>query len=277
MELAPRAAQALVDAPKDEDPRVSPAAALAGDGRGAVHAVRGAGLHLGEQLAGAQRRDHLHDAQRVEQLVERAVFAERPQQGYEALHRRHGHHPEGAERDAAHIGAQPGCAKPALVLRDPFDHRAAPYFVSIAGFNRDERAGDSEDVPATTGVPSQKFAISLCRGVCHGCCIRDGRGCIVDTSNTNDQIPAGSLIGGKYRVRRLLGKGGMGAVYEAENSWTERRVAIKILLPEFAAKPDVVQRFLREAKATTQLAHPNIVDVLDMGQEGDGGPLYVPV
>ena len=101
--------------------------------------MRGTGLHLDEQLAGAQRRDDLDDAQGIEQLIERAVFSQRAKQRNEALHRWHENHAEGTERDAAHIGAEPRGAKPALVLRDPFDHRAGPYFVSIASFNLDER------------------------------------------------------------------------------------------------------------------------------------------
>src|SRR5437764_4005238 len=80
----------------------------------------------------------------------------------------------------------------------------------------------------------------------------------------------GRLVGGKYRLLRLLGRGGMGAVYEAENSWTRRRVATKLLRPELSSSRDAVRRFMQEAQTSTQIAHPNIVEVLDLGQEPDG-------
>jgi serine/threonine-protein kinase len=64
-------------------------------------------------------------------------------------------------------------------------------------------------------------------------------------------------------------------VYEAENTWTTRRVAIKVLLPMFSSDPTSVARFQGEAQAATRLAHPNIVDVLDMGQDSTTGALYI--
>ncbi len=90
-----------------------------------------------------------------------------------------------------------------------------------------------------------------------------------------DTIQAGSLIGDRHKVIRLLGQGGMGAVYEAENTWTGRRVAIKVLHPAFSTDPISVARFRGEAQAATQLAHPNIIDVLDMGADAQSGALYI--
>jgi len=86
----------------------------------------------------------------------------------------------------------------------------------------------------------------------------------------------GRFIGNKYRLLRLIGRGGMGAVYEAENTWTHRRVALKLLRPEYARDADAVRRFMREAQSASRIAHPNIVDILDLGQhEGDGGLFMV--
>ncbi len=85
----------------------------------------------------------------------------------------------------------------------------------------------------------------------------------------------GQIIGGKYRVLRLVGAGGMGAVYEAENAWIKRRVAIKVLRPELLRSNEAVQRFTQEAQAATSIEHPNIVYVLDMGQEPSDGSLYI--
>jgi serine/threonine protein kinase len=73
---------------------------------------------------------------------------------------------------------------------------------------------------------------------------------------------------GKYQIVRLLGQGGMGAVYEAFHTEIGKRVAIKTLAPAVAAIPGARQRFLREAQLTSRLRHPHIVDLTDMGSEG---------
>jgi serine/threonine-protein kinase len=86
---------------------------------------------------------------------------------------------------------------------------------------------------------------------------------------------SGALVGGKYRLVRLLGRGGMGAVYEAENTWTRRRVAMKLLRPEYARDREALRRFMQEAQSASQIAHPNIIDVLDLGLETSDGSLYM--
>ncbi len=86
-------------------------------------------------------------------------------------------------------------------------------------------------------------------------------------------LPPGSRLG-KYEIRRLLGAGGMGAVYEAHHTEIGKRVAIKVLAPELAAAPGARTRFLREAQLTSKINHPNIVDVNDMGNE-DGRAFIV--
>jgi serine/threonine protein kinase len=72
---------------------------------------------------------------------------------------------------------------------------------------------------------------------------------------------------GKYEVVRMLGAGGMGAVYEATHVEIGKHVAIKVLGPAVAAIPGARARFLREAQLTTRVRHPNIVDITDMGNE----------
>ena len=84
------------------------------------------------------------------------------------------------------------------------------------------------------------------------------------------QLRIGSMVAGKYHLRRILGVGGMGAVYEAMHTFTEREVAVKLLHEDFAMLPSVAKRFLAEAKATIDIKHPSIVEVLDAGQERDG-------
>ncbi len=85
----------------------------------------------------------------------------------------------------------------------------------------------------------------------------------------------GRVVAEKYRITRCLGIGGHGAVFEAVNTWTERRVALKLLLGAAALHPEISERFLREARASTRVAHPNIVEVLDMGRDATDGTLFI--
>ena len=85
-----------------------------------------------------------------------------------------------------------------------------------------------------------------------------------------DQERLGTTLAEKYRLDRIVGRGGMGVVFAATHLWTGRPVAVKLLLPGFADDAGLVKRFLREARAAAGLQHPNVVDVLDMGSEPDG-------
>jgi len=75
----------------------------------------------------------------------------------------------------------------------------------------------------------------------------------------------GQVLDEKYRLDRLLGSGGMGAVYLATHLGTDRYVALKIIAPEFMRNMEFVERFKREARAAGGLRHPNVVDVTDFG------------
>ncbi|MBX3272618.1 MAG: serine/threonine protein kinase [Sandaracinaceae bacterium] len=85
----------------------------------------------------------------------------------------------------------------------------------------------------------------------------------------------GAIIGGKYRLRRVLGRGGMGTVYKAENVAIGRTVAVKVLHHHLADEGVTIARFQREARAAASVGHENIVDVLDMGVEPSGAPYTV--
>ena len=87
-------------------------------------------------------------------------------------------------------------------------------------------------------------------------------------------ISEGATIGA-YRVVRKLGEGGMGVVYVGEHALLGRRAAIKVLLPQFSANKEIVQRFFNEAKATTQIADPGIVQIFDFGYHTDGSAFIV--
>jgi serine/threonine protein kinase len=75
----------------------------------------------------------------------------------------------------------------------------------------------------------------------------------------------GQIIDEKYRIEKLLGQGGMGAVYLATHLGTGRTVAIKIIAPQFMNQAEFVERFKREAEATGRLRHPNVINVTDFG------------
>jgi serine/threonine-protein kinase len=85
----------------------------------------------------------------------------------------------------------------------------------------------------------------------------------------------GKLLGGKYRLVRLLGAGGMGEVYEAQHELIGRRFAIKFLHPQLASNTEVVARFQREAQAAGGLENENIAAVVDAGTADDGAPYLV--
>src|SRR5207253_3438719 len=76
------------------------------------------------------------------------------------------------------------------------------------------------------------------------------------------------IIEGKYRLERLLGKGGMGQVFLAHDLTLEREVAIKVLPPDVAQDDQVVRRFQQEAKTAAKLDHPNIIPIYRVESEG---------
>lgn len=88
-------------------------------------------------------------------------------------------------------------------------------------------------------------------------------------------LEPGTVLAGKYRIDRVLGEGGMGCVVEALHQELGSRVAIKFLLPQALANPDIVARFEREARATASLQSDHVVNVTDVGRFDDGSPYMV--
>src|SRR5262249_49632866 len=80
---------------------------------------------------------------------------------------------------------------------------------------------------------------------------------------------AGRVVGGRYRLRGVVARGGVGEVHEAEDMQTGATVAVKMLLPGLDDAPRTAERFRREARITSALAHPNIVEVRDFVSEQD--------
>src|SRR5690606_5485390 len=87
-------------------------------------------------------------------------------------------------------------------------------------------------------------------------------------------LEIGDRIDGKYEIVRLLGEGGMGAVYEGLNTRIHRRVAIKVLHASVAGNDEAMKRFEREAQAAGRIGSEHIVEVLDLG-DLPGGERYM--
>ncbi|AKV03472.1 Serine/threonine protein kinase [Labilithrix luteola] len=83
-------------------------------------------------------------------------------------------------------------------------------------------------------------------------------------------VDVGQIVSGKYKLLRLLGDGGMGAVYEAEHLGLGTHVAIKVLHTELARRPGLVERFVQEARVSAQIRSPHVVHVTDVDRTPDG-------
>jgi hypothetical protein len=88
-------------------------------------------------------------------------------------------------------------------------------------------------------------------------------------------VSPGDLVAGKYRVERVLGEGGMGVVVLATHEQLDQRVALKFLLPSVVAQPEVVARFLREARAAVKIHSEHVARVIDVGTLDTGAPYMV--
>ncbi|MCA9574320.1 MAG: serine/threonine-protein kinase [Polyangiales bacterium] len=86
-------------------------------------------------------------------------------------------------------------------------------------------------------------------------------------------LPAGYVVAGRFEVKRKLGEGGMGTVYLATQTQLRRDVALKVILPQHAARHGARTRFEREARVASALRHPNAVEVYDFGEHE--GSLYM--
>ncbi|HEY0134608.1 MAG TPA: serine/threonine-protein kinase [Nannocystis sp.] len=84
----------------------------------------------------------------------------------------------------------------------------------------------------------------------------------------------GTVLEGRFHVEQLLGEGGMGRVYVADEKRLQRRCALKVLLPELAGDKDCVERFLREAQAIAQIHHENVVDIYHLGDDSGDGVVF---
>ena len=126
--------------------------------------------------------------------------------------------------------------------------------------------------------------------VCPACRVDYGGGevfCPVDatrlvtTSQMNIRPPnpddplIGAVLAGRYEVKRRIGEGGMGLVYEGLHRDIDKRVAIKVLRDDLSRRPEVVARFRQEAKSASRIGHENIVDISDFGETTRGASYFI--
>jgi serine/threonine protein kinase len=92
--------------------------------------------------------------------------------------------------------------------------------------------------------------------------------------NVGSSLVVGATISGRYKVEKMLGEGGMGAVYLVQHTAMRKRFALKVLNSQTAQMPEMVARFEREAMAAAHVEHPNITVAVDFGKTDDGA-LYL--
>lgn len=110
---------------------------------------------------------------------------------------------------------------------------------------------------------------------CGRCYEGTARQCEDDRAALATLLPIGRTIDSKYRLERRIGKGGMGAVYEARDIRLDRVVAVKVIYLQSFGEDSRLRRFYREARAAARLQHPNIVTMYDFGELDGEGAYYV--
>lgn len=111
--------------------------------------------------------------------------------------------------------------------------------------------------------------------LCRACYDRSAGTCPADGAELVLSLPVERTIDSRYRLDRLIGRGGMGAVYEATDLRLARRVALKVLTGSLFGNRVALRRFEREARAVAQLSHPAIITVHDYGELSHGGAYLV--
>src|SRR3954469_9569903 len=98
-----------------------------------------------------------------------------------------------------------------------------------------------------------------------------------DTSERKDRPDSliGRVVGGNFRIENLLGGGGMGNVYRAEQLSLGKAVAVKVLHRELMRDETVVKRFERKARSASRLDHPNLVQIIDYGHDRENDILFI--
>src|SRR5215469_1208897 len=85
-------------------------------------------------------------------------------------------------------------------------------------------------------------------------------------AGAGEELTDGTLLAGRYEIIKLLGQGGMGAVYKARDTELDRMVALKLIRPELAKNPEILRRFKQELILARQVTHKNVIRIFDLGQ-----------
>ncbi len=97
----------------------------------------------------------------------------------------------------------------------------------------------------------------------------------MDSQTDGDGVREGEILAGKYRIERVLGRGGMGVVVAARHLELDERVAIKFLLPSTLGNPEAVARFAREARAAVKIKSEHVARIIDVGKLENGAPYII--
>ncbi|MFZ0420050.1 MAG: protein kinase [Candidatus Sulfotelmatobacter sp.] len=149
----------------------------------------------------------------------------------------------------------------------------------VLGLKKSEEPYGSEDQELLSGIGSA-LALLLERPLtsalggfeeCPRCglCYESGMGNCGNEGAQLTRVPFKRLLNSRYRLERRLGRGGMGTVYKATDTFLERAVAVKLIREDLVTSSDAAERFRREAKAAASFAHPNLVTVHDFGVDSD--------
>jgi eukaryotic-like serine/threonine-protein kinase len=145
--------------------------------------------------------------------------------------------------------------------------------LDVARLRRRETSAAAELATIVTPASAAEAPVAECP-TCHACHDAGTLVCAVDgTALRAGAVPR--TIDAKYRVDRVLGTGGMGAVYQAHDMRLDRDVAIKVVRADLIANPDARARFRREAQLIARLQHPGVVSVFDYGTLPGGAAFLV--
>jgi tetratricopeptide (TPR) repeat protein/tRNA A-37 threonylcarbamoyl transferase component Bud32/TolB-like protein len=136
-------------------------------------------------------------------------------------------------------------------------------------------ASSSENLrPEETLVPpSRSDAPTVVTGTASGSASRGGGGTLVGGSGSESELEAGTVLAGRYEILNVLGTGGMGSVYRAQDRELDRLVALKVIRPELARNAAIVDRFKQELRLSHQVTHRNVVRMYDLAE--DSGMRFV--
>ena len=150
----------------------------------------------------------------------------------------------------------------------------------VLGPKKSEEPYGSEDQELLSGIGSALALLlerpfTTARGGFEECprcgvCYESGMGRCANEGAQLTPVSFKRLLSSRYRLERRLGRGGMGTVYKATDTFLERAVAVKLIREDLVTSGDAAERFRREAKAAAAFAHPNLVTVHDFGVDSDG-------